>query len=514
MIPVLSPEQSAAWDAHAESAGIALATLMETAGRAIAAVIAERYRTELRHGVVVAVGPGNNGGDGWVAARALHAVEVPVWVAATPGEGSPLRARMAALARAAGVREVAPDGPWPSAGLAVDALLGTGAAGPPRPLVAALLDRLHDAAVPVIAVDGPTGLDLGTGAVHGAARADLSVTFGGVRRGHLLARDECGDIVVVDIGHPPAAPEWPALVADTDAAGWLPELHAADHKGVRGRVVVIGGAPGMSGALRLAARAAFAAGAGLVHAVAPEETIAALIQAEPDLQTLAQPFDRPLSAATRELIEKADAVVLGPGLGRDAGRLVLVSAVLELASAAVVDADGLIAFQGNTAHLAALARSRPMVLTPHPGEFRALFPEWASQRELDPWGAAATAAARVDATLLLKGVPTAVARSGRRLLTVAAGNPGLATGGSGDVLAGLVGAALARGIEPDVAAALGAQQLGRAADVAGRRTGARSLRPMDVIAALPDLWREWSHLPSAHIVRPPILLELARPLTV
>ena len=228
---------------------------------------------------------------------------------------------------------------------------------------------------------------------------------------------------------------------------------------------------------------------------------------------MAHQLDGRLSAATRELIDKADAVVLGPGLGRDAGRLAFVSAVLELASAAVVDADGLIAFQGNTAQLGALARSRPIVLTPHPGEFRALFPEMASQRELDPWGAAATAADRVDVTLLLKGVPTVVARSGRRLLTVAAGNPGLATGGSGDVLAGLVGAALARGIEPDVAAALGAQQLGRAADVAGRRTGARSLRPMDVVAALPDLWREWSHLPSAHIVRPPILLELARPLS-
>ncbi|HET8625051.1 MAG TPA: NAD(P)H-hydrate dehydratase [Gemmatimonadales bacterium] len=514
MIPVLTPEQAAQWDAQAEAAGISLATLMETAGRAIAAVIAERYRTELRHGVLVAVGPGNNGGDGWVIARALHAVDVPVWVAATPGEGSALRARMATLARAVGVREVAPDGPWPYAGLVVDALLGTGASGPPRPAVASLLDRVHDASVPVVAVDGPTGLDLGTGAVHGSARADVSVTFGGVRRGHLLARDESGEIVVLDIGHPPGAPDWPALVGDVDAAAWLPALHAADHKGVRGRVVVVGGAPGMSGALRLAARAAFAAGAGLVHAVAPAETIESLLQAEPDLQTLPQAFDVPLAGAARELIGKADAVVIGPGLGRDGGRRELVTAVLDLAAAAVVDADGLIAFQGSTAELAAVARTRPTVLTPHPGEFRALFPELASQRELDPWGAAATAADRLDATLLLKGVPTVVARPGRRSLTIAAGNPGLATGGSGDVLAGLIGAALARGVEPDVAAALGAEQLGRAADLAARRTGARSLRPMDVISALPDLWREWSRLVTGHTTRPPILFELARPLTV
>src|SRR5687767_6156931 len=141
MIPVLSPDQSAAWDRRAESAGIALATLMESAGRAVAAVVADRYRGELRQGVLIATGPGNNGGDGWVMARALHAVDVPVWVASTTGEGSALRNLMAGLARAAGVREVAPDGPWPSAGLMIDALLGTGAIGAPRPAVASLLDR-------------------------------------------------------------------------------------------------------------------------------------------------------------------------------------------------------------------------------------------------------------------------------------------------------------------------------------------------------------------------------------
>lgn len=514
MVPVLSPEQSAVWDRQAESAGVGLASLMETAGRATAAVLADRYRTELRQGVLIAAGPGNNGGDGWVTARALHALGVPVWVAAAPGSGSELRERMAGLARGAGVREVAPDGPWPGAGIVVDALLGTGAVGAPRPTVASLLERLHDAGAPVVAVDGPTGLDLGTGAVHGAARADLSVTFGGVRRGHLLARDEAGDIVVVEIGHPPAPAEWPSLVSDADAAAWLPVLHAADHKAVRGRLVVVGGAPGMTGALRLAARAAFAAGAGLVHAVAPAETIAALVQAEPDLQTLAQSFDQPLHAAARELIARADAVVIGPGLGRDPSRRGFVTTVLELARSAVLDADGLVAFQGATAELAAVARGRPLVFTPHPGEFRALFPELASQRELDPWGAAATAADRLEATLLLKGVPTVVARSGRRILTVAAGNPGLATGGSGDVLSGLIGAELARGVEPDIAAAIGGQTLGRAADLAARRVGARGLRPMDVIGALPDLWREWSPVLAAHAVRPPVLFELSRPLTV
>src|SRR5918997_5520390 len=181
-IPVLSPEQSKAWDQLAAERGVELATLMESAGRAVAVVLADRYPQRLRTGVLVAAGPGNNGGDGWVVARALHRADVPVWIAAS-GEGSRLRERMAQLGRAEGVREVSADGPWPSVGLAIDALLGTGAAGAPRPAVAGLLARIHDLDVPVVAIDGPTGLDLLTGIVHGTTRADLTINFGGFRRG-------------------------------------------------------------------------------------------------------------------------------------------------------------------------------------------------------------------------------------------------------------------------------------------------------------------------------------------
>lgn len=514
-IPVLSPAESAAWDRLAESAGIDPATLMETAGRAVAAVAADRFGPALRQGLLIAAGPGNNGGDGWVVARALHRLGVPVWVASSPGEGSALRRRMAALARSVGVREVPPDGPWPRVGLAVDALLGTGASGAPRPAIAELLERLMDLSVPVVAIDGPTGVDLESGTVHGSPRADLTVTFGGLRRGHLLARDEVGDVAVVDIGHPPGAPEWPALVTDLQAAEWLPALRAADHKGVRGRLVAAGGHTGMSGALRLAGRAAFAAGAGLVHAVAPPDTVAALMQAEPDLLTFPHPFEQPPPAALLDLVARSDALIVGPGLGRAAGRRELVTALVERATAAVLDADALVAFQGCTGELARLARGRRLVLTPHPGEFRTLFPGLAARREVDPWGAAEAAAAEVECTVLLKGVPTVVATPGRPLATVAAGNPGLATGGSGDVLSGLVGAGLARGLAPEVAAPLGAQILGRAADLAARRVTARSLRPMDVIAALPDLWREWEVLRVARPApRPPVLLELRRPQVV
>jgi NAD(P)H-hydrate epimerase len=513
-LPVLSPDQSAAWDASAVAGGVALATLMECAGRAAAAVLAGRYAHRLRDGVLVAAGPGHNGGDGWVLARALQRLEVPVWVTAPPGPGAELRETMAARARAEGVREVAPDGPWPSIGVAVDALLGTGARGAPRAPMAALLERILDLEVPVVAIDGPTGVDLASGICHGTAGAELSITFGGLRRGHLLARDEVGAVVVTDIGHPPADPGWPTLVTDQQAADWLRRLRSRDHKGDRGRVVIVGGDAGMVGAARMTGRSAFAAGAGLVHVVAPPASVAALVQAEPDLQTLAHPFDQPPSDALLDLVRRADALVIGPGLGREGSRRDLIAALAREAPAVVLDADALVAFQGALPELRALA-ARPLVLTPHPGEFRTLFPELAPGRELDPWAAAAGAAAASGATLLLKGVPTVIARDGRPTLTVAAGNPGLATGGSGDVLSGMVGTALAQGLAPEIAAAFGAQALGRAADLAARRSAARTLRPMDVVAALPDMWREWEVLRLAPPVpRPPVLLELERPQTV
>ena len=512
MLPVLTPEQSAAWDVRAAEAGIALETLMECAGRAVASVIADRFPERLRQGVLIGAGTGNNGGDGWVVARALHRAGIPTWVAPLPGEGSALHRKVAERARGEGVRTVTPDGPWPNVGLAVDAILGTGASGAPRKPAADLAARLLDLGLPVVAVDGPTGLDLLTGVCYGPARADLSVTFGGLRRGHLLDREDAGSVVVVDIGHPGPDAGWPLLVTDALASAWLPRLQARDHKGTRGRVVVIGGGVGMSGAARMSARAAFGAGAGLVHVIAPGPTVEALVVSEPDVQTLSHDLSLPLNDACRSLIGAADAVVVGPGLGRGAGKTEFVLAVLDLARRAVVDADALIALQGALPALAERAAGRPVVLTPHFGEFRAVFPTEAGSLESDPWSAASLAARACGGTVLLKGVPTVIASNGLPLLTVAAGNPGLATGGSGDVLSGIIGAALAHGLEPQPAAALGAQILGRAADIAARRTTARALRPMDVVAAFADLWRAWEVLRATPPVpRPPVLFELPVP---
>src|SRR5262249_50154108 len=156
--------------------------------------------------------------------------------------------------------------------------------------------------------------------------------------------------------------------------------------------VIVGGHTGMSGAARMAGRAAFGAGAGLVHVIASPDTVAALIQAEPDLQTLAHPLDQPPSGEVLDLVGRADALIIGPGLGREPGPRDLVPRLVQAAPAAVLDADALVAFQGATDELGALAQERPLVLTPHPGEFRTLFPALAPVRELDPWTAAVRAA--------------------------------------------------------------------------------------------------------------------------
>lgn len=509
VVPVVTPEQAAAWDQSSEASGRSLRTLMESAGRAVAQLLLDRLGPQAAQGVLVACGPGHNGGDGWVAARLLHRLGVPTWVV----ESEPARAPLTQLVRheavADGVRTLSVDGPWPDVALIVDALLGTGAGGAPREPIARLLHRLTDLHHPIIAVDGPTGLDLATGVSHGALPAHLTVTFGAPRRGHLLARDEIGDLVVAEIGLVAPDPAWPTLVTRAWAAGRLARLPARSHKGTRGRVVVVGGSEGMTGAARLAARAAFGAGAGLVHLVAPSGAATTLRTAEPDLQVLEHPFGGSLDHALIALLHSADVVVIGPGLGRAPERRDFVLAVLRESARVVIDADALVALRDAQSLLAEVAATKPVVLTPHLGEFRALFPSCSHSLETDPWGAAAAAAALVPAVVLLKGVPTVIAVAGQPLRTIAAGNPGLATGGSGDVLSGILGTLLAQIAPAADAAAVAAQALGDAADHAARRTSARAMRPMDVVAALPDVWRWWGR--EAPAPRAPVVLELPAP---
>jgi NAD(P)H-hydrate epimerase len=502
---VLSAAEAAAWDSLARTQyRVPSRVLMETAGRAVAQVLLAEFPAVLENtggGVLIAAGAGNNGGDGWVLARALHAAGVAVWVAALdPKTDDGIDNR--ALARVDGVRELGRAEAWPQAAVAVDALLGTGAAGPAKGDVLALGERLAAYGAPILAVDGPTGLDLTSGEAHGPVHAQLTVTFGGPRRGHLLAREWCGKVVVVDIGFPPPDPAWPVLVTDAWAATRLPRLQATMHKGDRGRVCVVGGGAGMTGAALHAARAALAAGAGLVKLVAATETIAAARASLPDVLTVESALGGELEPDAQEAIDWADALVLGPGLGREPPReRFLAAALARRALPTVLDADALHLFKG--------PGDRPLVCTPHVGEFRALAGDaLADQVANDRWGAAAKAAAKLKATVLLKGVPTVIADLRGPIHVVASGNPGLATGGSGDLLAGFIGAFLARGMAPAEAAALGAHALGRAAEHGARLWTARSLRPADVLAALPEVWRGWRDVRPE---RPPVLAVLEAP---
>ncbi|MFN2572594.1 MAG: NAD(P)H-hydrate dehydratase [Gemmatimonadales bacterium] len=509
-IPVLSASEAAAWDAAARTQyRVPSRVLMETAGRAVVQVLVAELPGAVATGVLVAAGAGNNGGDGWVIARALHAAGIPVWVTAVdPKTDDAIDNR--ALARLDGVRELGREEAWPQAGIVVDALLGTGAAGPAKGDVLALAQRLTAYGAPIVAVDGPTGLDLTSGEAHGPIHAQLTVTFGGTRRGHLLAREWCGKVVVVDIGFPPPDASWPVLVTDAWAAERLPRLAPQMHKGDRGRVCVVGGADGMSGAALHAARAALAAGAGLVKLVAARETIAAAQASLPDLLTVESALGAELESAAAEALEWADAVVLGPGLGRTDVREQFVRHVLSRRPVpTVLDADALHLFR---ADVPTGGGSRSIVCTPHLGEFRALAGDaLADEAANDRWSAAARAAAKLKCTVLLKGVPTVIADLRGPEHVVASGNPGLATGGSGDLLAGFIGAFLARGAIPAEAAALGAHALGRAAELGARQWTARSLRPADVLATLPEVWRTWKEV---KLPPPPVLAALEAPETV
>ena len=501
-IPVLSATEAAAWDTAARRKFlIPSRVLMESAGRAAAIEVLRAFPDAVKRGVLVVAGAGNNGGDGWVLARALHAARVPVWVyGLDPKTDDAIDNR--SLARLSGVPELTREEPWPAAAVAIDALLGTGASGPVRGEVKSAADRLVASALPVVALDGPTGLDLTSGETHGPVRAQITITFGSARRGHLLAREWCGRIIVVDIGFPPAEPTAPVLVTDAWAGARLPGLSATMHKGDRGRVTVVGGSAGMTGAALHAARSALAAGAGLVKLVAAEETLAAARASLPDVLTVPSALGPGLEPEVGEALEWADALVVGPGLGRDLPRKPFLAAALARRPIpTVVDADALMLFEGRT--------ERPLVFTPHLGEFRALAgDQLADAVANDRWAAVSKAAQTLHGCVLLKGVPTVIADVRGPVHVVAAGNPGLATGGSGDVLSGFIGAFLARGVAAPEAAALGAHALGRAAELGARAWSARSLRPADVLASLPEVWRTWS---DSTPPGPPVLTVLEPP---
>jgi NAD(P)H-hydrate epimerase len=507
---VVDAAGAAASDAAAIAAGIPSRALMQRAGAAAAAEIARHYRKELPGGVVVATGPGNNGGDGWVVAAALHAVGIRVRVvecepARTPDAHAERDAALAAgVAATAQVSDLAVGGER----IAVDALLGTGfKAGAP------LRDRIADAVAEllfiadrggsVVALDVPTGLDATTGEHESAPPCELTLTFGTVKRGHLVARERCGAIVALDIGLGLHAS---AVGGDTLATPhWfrahLPRIPADAHKGTRRKVVVLGGASGMAGAAMLAARGALRSGAGMVKCVVAPDSVSAIQEGEP--AALAAPWPADDASFDRVIAQWADVVLVGPGLGQEGAREMVEWLLGRWHGPVILDADGLNAFAGDADALAPLLAGRSAILTPHPTEFARLAGVDVGAVLADRFTLPGELARRTTATVLLKGTPTIVAgRDGGHATIVAEGTPVLATGGSGDVLGGIAATLLAQTVDPTTAGALAAFAHGRAASAVSARQ-VRGYTLDDILAALPSVWTMKIPVP-----RPPVLAAL------
>lgn len=447
---LLTAEQMYQADAAAAAAGVPGIILMENAGRVVADAILARYEPGP---VLVLCGPGNNGGDGFVAARLLSEAGWPVEVALL-GRGEDLRGDAAHHAG----RWLGPVAPIASGGIAeaiarkalvIDALFGAGLSRPLEGAARHAVEAVNASGVPAVAIDMPSGISGDTGAVVGevALQAALSVAFARAKPGHLLlpGRLMCGETVVGDIGIPDEVID--AIAPQTfenRPALWLYAYRwraPGDHKYDFGHAVVLGSAT-MTGAGRLAARAALRVGAGLVTVACPAASLPLYALAGPSIIT--QPVED--EAAFKNMLqdERRNAVLVGPGLGASPETRGNVLAGLAAGKAMVVDADGLSAFQDEPETLYDAIQS-PCVLTPHAGEFARIFPQLDRDDKLTRTRAAA---ARSGAVVLLKGFDTVIAAPDGRAAINANAPATLATAGTGDVLAGLIVGLLAQGLPP------------------------------------------------------------------
>ncbi len=513
-VVVTSAAQAAAADAAAIAAGTPSRALMQRAGAAAAAELTTRFPDEIARGVVVVTGPGNNGGDGWVIARALHAVGVPVRVieAVAARTDDAVFERSLAIADGVTVDSDLDALPHAPEQFFIDAILGTGLTAD-TPLrdnvakaVATLIDRQRHGAL-IAAVDVPTGLDATIGVSVGSPHCAATITFGTMKQGLTVARALCGDIILVDIGLGVHAER--ASKARLATAQWfrdtLPSIAADAHKGTRRKVAIIGGASGMAGAAILAARAALKSGAGMVKCAVAPESLLALQEAEPAALSTAWPVDD--DSFAQHIANWADAILIGPGLGREHAREIVERALRVFDGPVVLDADALNAFAGDVDALAKLIGAREALLTPHPAEFGRLVDRAVDDVLAERFDAPLALASQIGASVLFKGVPTIVAAPDGSSIVVAEGTPILATGGAGDVLGGIAVTLLAQLVVPSdisvvpsgardllfrsgiaqTAGALAAFAHGRAASSVSARQ-VRGYTLDDVLAALPDVW--------------------------
>ncbi|HEX2208565.1 MAG TPA: NAD(P)H-hydrate dehydratase [Longimicrobium sp.] len=495
-VPVLTADEMRAWDEQAITAyGVPEPVLMESAGRAAAAVVQRLYP---RGRVGVAAGSGNNGGDAMVVARTLRAWgrEVAVvHVGSRPPDPALLHGWEIAPTTAADA--------FAGAAVLVDGLLGTGATGAPRDAYADTIAAMNRAGAPVVALDGPSGVDLTTGAAPGeAVRAEVTVTFGAPKRGLLLfpGRQLAGRMVAVEIGFSPLADAGASarLITAPWAHGVLPPVPPNAHKGTVGKVSIVAGRRGMAGAAVLAGLGALRAGAGMASLVSPAANRDILQTALPEALYVDRDNLEPDSLANSK------AAVAGPGMGTDGEALEILRTVAKESDVPLLlDADAVTLLARNPDLRDALG-DRPLVLTPHPGEMSRLLGVPIDQVTADPFRAAAAAADRFRCAVLLKGAPSLVAAPGEQTMVNVAGHSGLATGGNGDVLSGVIGAFLARGMAPRDAAGAALWFAGRAAELAGR---GRGLIPRDVAGALPAALLE-PPAPESALGLPGIVLDL------
>jgi hydroxyethylthiazole kinase-like uncharacterized protein yjeF len=468
--------------------------LMERAGEALARVAHQRAPRGL---IAVVCGKGNNGGDGYVAARLLRQRGREVRVLALAGAHELSGDALANFNLLPG-DPPQPFGEQTLAGAAaiIDAVLGTGFAGVPREPAAGAIEaicRRRAAGSLVIACDVPSGVDASTGEVAKmAVRADVTVTFHAAKPGLWIApgKNHAGELEVVDIGIPAGGPCQPQIgLLNETVLARVPRRDAAATKFSAGALLVCGGSSGLTGAPSLSAEAAMRAGAGYVTALVPASL--AVIFESRLLEVMTHALadrDGALApaglAAALQRCERAQALVLGPGVGRTQHAVALVR---QLAARApiplLLDADGLNAHAGELEALA--ARRAPTVLTPHAGELARLLgcsSEEVSNRRL---ACARTAASTAGAVVVLKGDDTLVAAPDGRVAISAGGAPALATAGSGDVLSGVIGAYLAKGMGPFEAACAGVALHTAAGRLAARRVGPEGVVASDVIACLP-----------------------------
>ena len=501
LVRVTTAAEAAARDGAAIAAGTPSRSLMRRAGEAAAAEIARAYPDALESPVTVFAGPGNNGGDGWVVARALAERGARVFV----HQASEPRSEESKEARAQALPFVS-QGESPDSRIVVDALLGIGAKGAPRGEIAECIARIakaREGGAAVVAIDAPSGLDADSGDTTGAVRADLTLTVGTLKRGLTIARGIAGRIVVLDIGlgDAPTADLSPQLVDARWVRAHVPPISAEAHKGTRKKLSIIGGQLGMAGAPMLAARAAIRSGIGMVRLVVARQNVPVVQGAVPEAPAHAWPeSDEEVENTTASW---ADALVIGPGLGASYGSRALIERVLRAFRGPVVlDADALNVFADEPDQLGELLGARQALLTPHPAELARLAGTSVSDVLARRFEIGAEIAARTHASVLLKGVPTVISSPGGARLVSCAGTPVLAAAGSGDLLSGIAGTLVAQMPTAHEAGACAAWVHGRAGEIAGRGF-VRGVTFANFDLALRRVWNEPLRTPE-----PPVLAEL------